>query len=282
MRRWGTLFLGLDLSEADALLDELPQGDGRTFLAETVGALWNIYGAGLNPLAVRQLPDQEPASAAHGRALVRLASRILGEGFGQVPELPDPPPAPGTLWYLHALLFREEADGTLVGPLLKWALPIGPDGVALTGPHFGLWRLDADTPERRVLVEGLAASLYPFLLAVALLHCKNVARVPQEPSAKLSRAHERRHGRPLVRYHVLDFQPMKEVLQREGDAERVGLQRALHICRAHFADSTQGKGLFGKYHGRYWVPAHVWGAVNEGAVFKDYAVREPSAAREEA
>ncbi len=116
--------------------------------------------------------------------------------------------------------------------------------------------------------------LYPALLALSFMHCKNVARVEVQPPPKLSRAHARRHGAPLVKYYTLQIDPMREVLRREGDSERVGLKKALHICRGHFAHYDD-KPLFGKYQGTFWRPSHVRGSGQHGIVVKDYAVKEP-------
>ena len=37
------------------------------------------------------------------------------------------------------------------------------------------------------------------------------------------------------------------------------MTRAMHICREHFKDYRQGKGLFGRYHQLVWQPAIVRG-----------------------
>ncbi len=117
--------------------------------------------------------------------------------------------------------------------------------------------------------------LSPCLLALSFLHCKNVKRVEQIPDAPLSRSHEKKYKRPLVRYHTLEIEPMKQVLQREGRIEETGLKRALHICRGHFATYDE-KPLFGKVRGTFWKEAHVRGSKKEGLVLKDYKVNEPA------
>ena len=93
---------------------------------------------------------------------------------------------------------------------------------------------------------------------------------------KLSRAHQKRHGRPLVRFHTLQITPMKKVLEREGQASKTGLRRALHICRGHFKTDTEERKLFGRYAGTYWWDVHVRGTLQEGMVVKDYQVNEPA------
>ena len=111
------------------------------------------------------------------------------------------------------------------------------------------------------------------LLSVSFMHCKNVIRTDAEgPPDKWLR----RQKQPKLRYHVLQIDPMKEVLRREGGSETNGLKKALHICRGHFATYTDEKPLFGRSTGTFWKPAHVRGSSKEGVVVKDYAVNAPS------
>jgi hypothetical protein len=105
------------------------------------------------------------------------------------------------------------------------------------------------------------------------MHCKNVDVRPVLPPERVSRKHERRHGHPLTRYYVLDVQPMRRVLDREGDAQARGLREALHICRGHFKTYTEDAPLFGKRVGTYWWESRVRGTADEGVIQKDYRVR---------
>ena len=116
---------------------------------------------------------------------------------------------------------------------------------------------------------------FPTCLALSFMHCRNVRVQEISPPPKLAKAHQRRRRRPLLTYHVLEIDHMKSVLEREGRASTSGLQKALHICRGHFATyGKDGKGLlFGKHSGRYWIPMHTRGSVEQGMVVKDYAVR---------
>ena len=113
------------------------------------------------------------------------------------------------------------------------------------------------------------------LLTVSFMHCKNVVRREVQQDAPLSKKWERKHGRPLVRYHVLDIDPMRKVLRDEGRSEETGLKKALHICRGHFATYTDEAPLFGRVTGTFWKPQHVRGNLKHGAVVKDYNVKAP-------
>lgn len=120
----------------------------------------------------------------------------------------------------------------------------------------------------------LFVSTLPALLAVSFMHCKNIVIETHEPPTALSKAHKKRRGRPLLRYHTLQIQPMQEVLRKEGRADELGLPQALHLCRGHFKDYRE-RGLFGKNKGLFWWNSHARGSVDEGVVEKDYKILSP-------
>ena len=148
------------------------------------------------------------------------------------------------------------------------------------------------------VVERRAGGYYQFLctglLTLSFLHCKNVTLKTVEepgsseqspPSSRKAQKKKRRKQTairdqqpvqpgPTVTYHILDVEPMKQVLRTEGQAEQQGLKRAMHICRGHFAHYEEGKGLFGKYHGTYWRAQHVRGSAEQGTRIKDYRIKE--------
>jgi hypothetical protein len=120
---------------------------------------------------------------------------------------------------------------------------------------------------------------YPALLTISFLHCKNVTLQQMlTSSSSPSRSKKaKKHARPInsrITYHILDIEPMKRALKTEGNIEQNGLKKALHICRGHFANYESGKGLFGKYHGTYWIPQHVRGSAEQGIRLKDYRLKD--------
>lgn len=121
----------------------------------------------------------------------------------------------------------------------------------------------------------LETYLYPCFLALSFMHCRNVKVLTERPPEKLSKKYQRRTGRPLLKYRVLQIDHMKQVLEREGGVSTQGLKRALHICRGHFKHyGRDGKGLlFGKYTATVWIPMHARGTIEEGVVVKDYEVK---------
>jgi hypothetical protein len=116
--------------------------------------------------------------------------------------------------------------------------------------------------------------LFPCLLALSFMHCRNVKVIEEIPPEKLSKKHRKKTGKPLLRYRVLRIDHVKEILEREGKASSQGIKHALHICRGHFKTyGKDGKGLlFGKHVATVWIPMHTRGSKDEGVVVKDYEV----------
>ena len=120
------------------------------------------------------------------------------------------------------------------------------------------------------------AYFYVSLLTVQFMHCKNVRKIENDPNTEIPRrvrSHWEKKGKPpLTKYYTLEIEPLKKILKTEGDIEKNGLKLALHICRGHFKDFSDGKGLFGKYKGLYWWDSQVRGHKEYGEVVKDYNV----------
>jgi hypothetical protein len=192
-------------------------------------------------------------------------------------------------WVLHSELILEWEKTEPVGPVLFTFIPVARDGSWLFRgdeplwwsalPTFGLGGLPGDVPEEPPEYVGdemekrLALYLAPLLLTISFMHCRNVSIRPVDPPERLSRRYERKHNRPLTRYHVLDIEPMRRILDTEGEAQTKGLRHALHICRGHFKTFTEDAPLFGRHVGTYWWPAYVRGSAEVGTVEKDYRLR---------
>ena len=132
------------------------------------------------------------------------------------------------------------------------------------------------TPMPINLDQFAMAFVWPMLLAISLMHCKNVVRIDATETEGPPKKWLRRMKQPEIRYHVLNIDPMKEVLRCEGGIETNGLKKALHICRGHFRTySEESKGMFGRLHGTFWVPQHARGDKALGEVKKDYNVKAP-------
>ncbi len=66
---------------------------------------------------------------------------------------------------------------------------------------------------------------------------------------------------------------MKKVLNETGAAAVTGIKQAFHLCRGHFRtyDETS-KGMFRRYKGTFWVPAHTRGDEQLGKIGKQYTI----------
>lgn len=167
----------------------------------------------------------------------------------------------------------------------NFSVPVGMDGRIVSSKETGVPWLSRvflspnkdETQERMVTLIRfyLERYVFPGLLGLSFMHCRNVRMTEERPPEKLSRKYQKRTGRPLLKYHILHIDHMKQVLEREGNVSTHGLKRALHICRGHFKHYGQdGKGLlFGKYTATIWTPMHTRGAKEEGVVVKDYDVK---------
>lgn len=176
---------------------------------------------------------------------------------------------------------RYRLDQSPMGPVLCERVFVDSCGRLLGDPSVEnqytreVWgATDEPRDEIAIAMQHYDPLLDPLWLAISFMHCRNVVSRAEEQPPKLSKKWERKHGRPLVRYQVLDINPMRKVLRDEGGSEGTGLKRALHICRGHFAYYSNG--LFGRGAPEtVWRPQHARGSAKSGAVVTDYRVGAP-------
>lgn len=113
-------------------------------------------------------------------------------------------------------------------------------------------------------------------LAMTFAHCKNVKMQENHTPPKVAAKRKKAGKPPGASYKTLLIDPMKETLRTEGNIEKNGLKKALHICRGHFATYTEDKPLFGKVTGTFWKPMHVRGNKKHGEIKKDYDIKAPT------
>lgn len=113
------------------------------------------------------------------------------------------------------------------------------------------------------------SSIHMPLYVFSLANCKNVSPV-EEKAEYTPKGFERgrQKVRAFYRYHVLKISGSFTGTPHESKGGTV--DKAMHICRGHFAKYTDDKPLFGKYTGLFWRPMHVRGSVKNGVVDKDY------------
>jgi hypothetical protein len=112
-------------------------------------------------------------------------------------------------------------------------------------------------------------------VSIAFAHCKNVTTHTHEYHRRIRNCSGKKIS-AKVTHRTLTIDPMKKVLETEGDIQHNGIAKALHICRGHFKDYRNSAGLFGKYKGLYWWDMHTRGTEKAGVVIKDYRVKAPA------
>jgi hypothetical protein len=167
-------------------------------------------------------------------------------------------------WVVIAKLFFGSDHELRQGPAISFYL----DQRGQVMPEFA--GLVAYNVAEASLVPG---HLFPFLFALSLMHCKNVAVEPIEVPAKVTRARAKRQL-PPVRYHTIVIEPMRRRTLAEPGPRGSDAKRAMHIVRGHFKDYREA-GLFGRYHGIYWWDMAVRGDVEAGRVVQQFRVRPP-------
>lgn len=180
-------------------------------------------------------------------------------------------------WSIEVLLFCKDkiySSGKITQPV-GWRMGVDESGkLGTLNGEEAFETAFVTATGTRLEAEAFYMLFAPALLAVSFLHCKNVDLIPREP--KIGNRKQRNRHAARVKYHVLQIEPMKRILRKEGKAEETGLKHALHICRGHFKDFSKGKGLFGKYQGMFWWDSQVRGKAEHGVVIKDYNIIEPA------
>jgi hypothetical protein len=120
------------------------------------------------------------------------------------------------------------------------------------------------------------ALLKPLLLALSFMHCRNVERVPVHPSEKQNRKRVARNLPPFNKFHTLQIEPMRRILQQAADEYRgkkqTGIEMALHRYRGHFKTYVESKPLMGHAVGTWFWASGVRGQKKRGTVEKLYEV----------
>ncbi len=258
---WGVRFRADDLSRADER-DRHVAALQVARLPETDPALWDTLWSTQPPPADAEARWQKARQGAEAE----LAGRI----------------AAGTRWSVIAELYIHKGPGPdhLMGPVYSFEYDVLSDGSVADWSRHGLrgdWSMLQDPPEGlrvhwQSFAEGFYELMLPAFLTLSLCHWKKTIVKAETPPAALSRAHRKRHGRPLLKYHVLDIEPFRELVEREGGARQTGLKLSLHRCRGHFKVYTADAPLFGKYTGRFWWQPQLRGSIEQGRVVKDYDV----------
>jgi hypothetical protein len=181
-------------------------------------------------------------------------------------------------WLQFISLFTDKArERDFYRISYKAVLALACDGTLLTEPQISLWHVRPDV-FTEIACDGIVSLgrlVNPAFLATSLLNCKNTSTADHGPPPKLNKAYRRRHGRPLVSFKTLTVTPLTPRRASNRITAGTGEPKALHLCRGHFKDYRKSHGLFGKYRGLFWWDMHARGALEHGAVVKDYAFKLP-------
>lgn len=196
--------------------------------------------------------------------LVRAVKPEDAKGEGALPE--------GTAWILWCELFIDYGwrGRPIEGPHGAMFLCIDSEGHLLERP----WMQSYAEPRWAEEMKSLMTWLHPTLLAVTFLHCKNVRIEDNQVPKPLAKKYRERHGgvNPTS-YKTLIIEPLKQILRHEGNSDKVGIAKAMHICRGHFRDYREGRGLFGKYKQLVWTPMTVRGTKGKSAPTREIVVK---------
>lgn len=174
-------------------------------------------------------------------------------------------------WLVHGHILIADS-GVIRGPMAFIRFVTDENGSIVQKPAMGghFWT-HTESAFAEKLYSTFMSLAMPLALTFSFMNCKNVVVQDNQPRP-LSQREIKAKQRPWVTYKTLDINPMRRVLRTEGASEETGLKRAMHICRGHFANYSEEKPLFGRLAGRFWIPSHIRGSIENGTVLKDYRV----------
>lgn len=161
------------------------------------------------------------------------------------------------------------------GPCHMFRLAVYPDGEIadirwIAFDQTDIWQM-GDGPSKTWDMAQLVV-----LGTLNLGNCVNVVlREPDRPRAEQRRIH--RLGVEVSEIHV---RPISTSYRGKGKESVAFGSVPLHSVRGHFAEyGMNGRGkLFGKYSGRYWIPAHARGSSEHGTIEQNYVMEGESVA----
>jgi hypothetical protein len=174
-------------------------------------------------------------------------------------------------WILTAEIFidYDKRGHDIEGPLGTWIFMIDAEGLLIGNPQMQGYT----DPHWNDAMKDFMSWMHPSLLAVSFLHCKNVKLVDVETDKPLAKKYHARTGIWPTKYHTLEIEPLKKILRSEGHSDTVGTAKAMHICRGHFRDYREGRGLFGKYKQLVWTPSTIRGTKGDKAPPREIRIK---------
>jgi hypothetical protein len=126
-------------------------------------------------------------------------------------------------------------------------------GKMMGGPAFDLnpAMRHADTKDSDVYSTITRCYGYPVYFALSLMTCKNVQMRELGISGK-DRRQAARDGTSPLGYREIVIDPMRKSIRSGEHGNGNSVMTAMRIAAGHWKDYTQGNGLFGRLHGRFW------------------------------
>lgn len=127
--------------------------------------------------------------------------------------------------------------------------------------------------ENDALNEISAHSIAITLTFLRFINLSNI-KILKTPLDRKTIKHIQKRNSIRTHYHILTVvKPSKQMGSGNHGIDNES-SIALHQVRGHLADYTQGKGLFGKYNIRIWIPDFWKGDLKYGKVNKDYKLKK--------
>ena len=159
---------------------------------------------------------------------------------------------------------NENGDAATIKPL-----PPGPDN-----KHIG----------DRLSEQTQVDYIWPVIKVLQVMNAINVGfyqvRDPDETNMSLCR--KRRRAAFSRRYHILTLRTPADIRAGRKEVQNPG-SMPLNTARGHWSHYGPKYGrklLFGKYEGRFWIPAHARGKASNGVVEKGYELPAKPIARD--
>lgn len=107
------------------------------------------------------------------------------------------------------------------------------------------------------------------LYTLAFCNTKNVVLVEQAPDEALNRRRRKRSQEPIFTTKIIQLTDLVTRYTQDGKARALGDGVPFQIVRGYWRD-CRVNGLFGKYHGIFWIPQHTRGTRRRGEIKKRY------------
>jgi hypothetical protein len=210
---------------------------------------------------------------------------IAQEGSDDVPV-----PAQGQPIRVHTWVFVAFPGKPIVAPYSEFGWMCAKETGHLMSYGDGRFCLSSYVPDELArnhpdyaadLSQMIMAPAYSLMAVFSLLNCTNVTLEPVPRTVDMQRRAERRFttANPLPRYHTIMVRTTPKArpipaLRTPGEYKDVMPWHRVKN-QYHRYGPEYGKGLlFGKYAGKFYVPAHTRGSKKNGIVISDYRIED--------